>query len=928
MATNNVFLEATASDDVGDMTSEFVQGGNETTFEFKGSDMTNEFLDSEPAVSSLSSDIERFSTINKAVDTGNILASYIAKGTIGNIADFPFVIGNMLLDVSEYATGFPKGRAALPSQNFLNIDTGLLFDPERASDNEALKKKLRPVGIGLEFGSGFLTPQATMAKLAAGEDLARIRNVPFGTDITRLQRFLPTKGSQGITPTRTQVSPLPVGSQRAPGTLTQQITSPRANFVTGVMGATSALGSGGASYFSEGDPLAELFGGIATPFAALAGAKATTYALQKGKQLRAISPFGEDKTSSEAALELIQKHASDKTLAVANLRQAIEQGRTGSLATLTGDEGIASITNYLKNKNSEFGRKLGDINESSMRQLRENIDVLSPEASQLYFKNYIQGREEAINSVANGLLDDAYAKYRTDLQRVENGVIPASEASENLAQAIKLADEAGSNIIRDAWEGLKNPFVSRKNVLDFTKRVTDRDVPILSTDQQKKAVGKSFQGYIDTLRNTAEKGRVSIDELIKFRSNILSELRSLQGQSKTNPTIIAFGQQLQSDALDLILKAPGKGDSYRQASKITRDVKAIFEKLPFNITDEKTVGSNIFKTGEKGFSNADRLAKIAGYNEGVFGAANDYIRQAFASNIDVETGVLNMRSAKEFMKKHQETLSRPEYRALRDEFEQAIQSGRASEDLVAKVPKFRANRAKQAFNTYSLFDDPLEGVRTVLRSKSPTKDAKLLVRQANKDPSGLALEGLQRNFIDTILKNSFAFNAEGRLVTLPSASTKYTKLRNAAKIVFENKPESLKVLDDTVASIEKQMLLNKARPTTELAATNALADTLFRLAGVRVGRMVGNDIQTPALFAQMFRRLGIDAPLTKTTAQLENLILEPQAYSRLLKEALDTPDQVEIMTRAMQVDDILLQGVIQSSAREEEIQNLAQDFGM
>ena len=863
--------------------------------------------------SSLSSDIERFSTINKAVDTGNILASYIAKGTFGNIVDFPFVIGNMLLDVSEYATGFPKTRAALPSQNFLGIDTGLLFDPERASDNEALKKKLRPVG--LEFGSGFLTPQATMAKLAAGEDLTRIRNIPFG------------KGQQAITPTRTQVSPLPVGSQRAPGTLTQQMTSPKANFVTGVMGATSALGAGGASYFSEGDPLAELFAGIATPFAALAGAKATTYALQKGKQLRAISPFGEDKASPEAALELIQKHASDKTTAVANLRQAIEQGRTGSLATLTGDEGIASLTNYLKNRSVEFDRKLLDINESSMRQLRENIDVLSPEASQLYFKNYIQGREEAINSVANGLLDDAYAKYRTDLQRVENGVIPASEASENLAQAIKLADEAGSNIIQDAWEGLKNPFVSRKNVLDFTKRVTDRDVPILSTDQQKKAVGESFQGYIDTLRNTAEKGRVSIDELIKFRSNILSELRTLQGKSESNPTIIAFGQQLQSDALDLILKAPGKGDSYRQASKITRDVKAIFEKLPFNITDEKTVGSNIFKTGEKGFSNADRLAKIAGYNEGVFGAANDYIRQAFASNIDVETGVLNMRSAKEFMKKHQETLARPEYRALRSEFEQAIQSGRASEDLVAKVPKFRANRAKQAFNTYSAYDDPLDGVNSILRSKSPTKDAKLLVRQANKDPSGLALEGLQRNFIDTILKNSFKFQGSN-IVALPSASTKYTKLRNAAKIVFENKPESLKVLDDTVASIEKQMLLNKARPTSELAATNAMADTLFRLAGVRVGRMVGNDIQTPAIFAKMFQSLGIEAPLTKTTAQLENLILEPQAYSRLLKEALDTPDQVEIMTRAMQVDDILLQGVIQSSAREKEIQNLAQDFGM
>ena len=73
--------------------------------------------------------------------------------------------------------------------------------------------------------------------------------------------------------------------------------------------------------------------------------------------------------------------------------------------------------------------------------VRERVPLINPPFIFIfrffqYFKNYIQGREEAINSVANGLLDDAYAKYRTDLQRVENGVIPASEASENLAQAI------------------------------------------------------------------------------------------------------------------------------------------------------------------------------------------------------------------------------------------------------------------------------------------------------------------------------------------------------------------------------------------------------------------------------------------------------------------------------------------------------------
>ena len=93
-------------------------------------------------------DAERFS-VRKTVDTGNILAGYVNKGLVGNFMDLPFVLGNV---VSE-ALGSDL-RSPLPSQNLLGFDTGVFFDPERASTDKALKKSLRPLGVGLEFGVG------------------------------------------------------------------------------------------------------------------------------------------------------------------------------------------------------------------------------------------------------------------------------------------------------------------------------------------------------------------------------------------------------------------------------------------------------------------------------------------------------------------------------------------------------------------------------------------------------------------------------------------------------------------------------------------------------------------------------------------------------------------------------------------------------
>ncbi len=881
--------------------------------------------DSDPESVSLVEDAERFS-VRKAVDTGNILAGYVNKGLVGNFMDLPFVLGNV---VSE-ALGSDL-RSPLPSQNLLGFDTGVFFDPERASTDKALKKSLRPLGVGLEFGVGFALPQAALARTAGGMTGSAIKQTTFGVSDKAFmaplrQKFTPRKGPQALAPTSVARAPLPVGSKSAGGSVAQDLTSQGAN--TAFL-LTSGLSGGGAfagSLLSDGNPMAELAGGIVTPVAALLGAKTVGTVKQQFDLFRSGYDFLGKNKATEAAITAIASHAENPAIALQNLRIALNKGQTGSLAVLTKDEGIAGLTKYMQKRSPTgaaeegvvFNSRLLELDKRTARELADVVNNISDEAADGFFANFIQGRETALQKSVSGMIAEAEKRAATDAERASSGLISQSEASKALSAQIQAADDAATKGLDEVWATVPNNFVNKKNVLSFAKNALNKTSA--RTDQEALAVGNTFDKYINALIRTGEKGRIPVKELITFRSNILREIRNMQGNRQSNSYIEAFGQQLQNDAMDLILRSPG-GARYKAAANETKIIKDIFDRATFSQKDPETLGKNILASGEKGVANIDEMAKMAGYNEGILGAMDDYIRAAFHATAvkrdPVTPGVeiVDPAAGQRFLKKHYEVLQKETYAPLRAELEDAVRSQVVSQNLQNKGPKFMADRARQSFNTFAEFEFPTEAVNSIIRSKNPAKDAKLLVRQANKDKSGQALEGLQRTFVDSILSKAFKFDDGVATGVNRITPAQYAKLKNANKEIFSNNPESIKILDDVFSQIDSMVKAKGAKQVDAQMAADALSDALIRMAGVTIGgsrglgKITGSPLMTAGATSQFMRKYLGAKPIENTFRAMEEMIINPALYKDELTAALKATDEVEAIMRTQSLIDRLSIGV-------------------
>ena len=226
-----------------------------------------------------------------------------------------------------------------------------------------------------------------------------------------------------------------------------------------------------------------------------------------------------------------------------------------------------------------------------------------------------------------------------------------------------------------------------------------------------------------------------------------------------------------------------------------------------------------------------------------------------------------------------------------------------------------ADRARQSFNTFAAFEFPTEAVNSIIRSKNPAKDAKLLVRQANKDKSGQALEGLQRTFVDSILSKAFKFDDGVATGVNRITPAQYAKLKNANKEIFSNNPESIKILDDVFSQIDSMVKAKGAKQVDAQMAADALSDALIRMAGVTIGgsrglgKITGSPLMTAGATSQFMRKYLGTKPIENTFRAMEEMIINPALYKDELTAALKATDDVEAIMRTQSLIDRLSIGV-------------------
>lgn len=839
----------------------------------------------------LSDDLDGF-TLGEVSDTAGILGSYINKGLVGNLLDLPGGLFNMLTgaDPSDFRYVQPF------SQNFLGLDSGRIFDPSRQPGSDELKKSLRPVGVGLEFAAGAIGPQALISKYAQVATPA-IRSTPFVKG-----------GQQALAPTNLVRQPLPVGSQSVGGSIAQQQTGRAGNLMAGGVGALSGVGAAGMSNLSEGSPLAEAAGAIGLPIAALIGARS-------GAGLYSLAKTSKDlvgkKAVTESAIDQMATHATDFKKSILTAKKNLAEGKTGDLGVLSEDPGLMSFVKLMRSKGSpsktqaKFSTQALELDEKSSRQLLTDLQGVTDETADAFFSDFIKGREQGLSKAIQGQADNARLEAKSAMERAGTALeLSPDEAAQIATKQADQAAEAATTGLNKLWDGVPDSFVNRAKVEKAAKSFLSRAA--LDTDQEVIAAGKTLDPYFKALLATAQKGRVPAREIIKFRSNMLQVTRNLKAKNESNAALQKLADDAQEQILG-VLENSKASVAYRRAADETIKVHDIFKRGNIDFTDTQTIGKRMLGVGEGGAERVDQIAKAAGYNEGLLGAADDYVRAAFA-NAAVKNGVVDSRSANAFLKKHQSYLAQPQNKQLRAELEDAAFTQQATDNLIAKQSQFASERAKAAFNTFSELADPVRAVQSVLRNKQPRKAMNLLVRQAAKDPTGDALEGLRRTFVKTLIQKASGQKVgvseilEGPVGKL-KGTTAYDDMKPVLNDLFGDSPEQLKVIDDVFSQIKNIQRASSAPAAADSVVERVAFDSMLQYIGIRAAPIVSKGSGAGALSiagkaSSIMKKLFSERPKQQAYQIIEELMVNPEKYAKAAAAVANARDEVEMVRAA------------------------------
>ena len=861
----------------------------------------------------LSDDLDGF-TLGEVSDTAGILGSYINKGLVGNLLDLPGGLFNIATgaDPSDFRYVQPF------SQNFLGLDTGRLFDPSRQPGSDELKESLRPLGVGLEYAAGAIGPQALISKYAQVAAPA-IRSTPFTGSLKvspgsisgglTMPKITSVKGGQqALAPTNLVRQPLPTGFQSVGGSIAQQQTGKAGNLMAGGVGALSGVGAFGASNLSDGSPLAEAAGAIGLPIAALIGARS-------GAGLYSVFKTSKDlvgkKAVTESAIDQMATHATDFKKSILTVKKNIAEGKTGDLGVLSEDPGLMSFVKLMRSKGSpsktqaKFSTQAVELDEKSSRQLLTDLQSVTDETADAFFGDFVKGREQGLAKAIQGQADNARLEAKSAMERAGTALeLSADEAAQIATKQADQAAEAATTGLNKLWDAVPDPFVNRANVEKAAKSFLNRAA--LDTDQEVVAAGKTLDPYFKALLASAQKGRVPAREIIKFRSNMLQVTRNLKAKNESNAALQKLADDAQEQILG-VLENSKASVAYRRAADETKKVHDIFKRGDIDFTDTQTIGKRMLGVGEGGAERVDQIAKAAGYNEGLIGAADDYVRAAFA-NSAIKDGVVVPRSAETFLKKHQSYLAQPQNKQLRAELEDAAFTQKATDALISKQSQFTSERAKAAFNTFSLLDDPVRAVQSVLRNKQPRKAMSLLIRQAAKDPTGDALEGLRRTFVKTLIQKASGQKVgvseilEGPVGKL-KGTTAYDDMKPVLNDLFGDSPEQLKIIDDVFSQIKNIQRASSAPAAADSVVERVAFDSMLQYIGIRAAPIVSKGSGAGALSiagkaSSIMKKLFSERPKQQAYQIIEELMVNPEKYAKAAAAVANARDEVEMVRAA------------------------------
>jgi len=346
----------------------------------------------------------------------------------------------------------------------------------------------------------------------------------------------------------------------------------------------------------------------------------------------------------------------------------------------------------------------------------------------------------------------------------------------------------------------------------------------------------------------------------------------------------------------------GGANDLREAIASTKQFKLRFEsgetgrilgysksgapKIDPDLTLESTVG----RFGEKGAIDIEKIVQTPVAKE----ATERYLGRSF-TDYAAPDGTLSPTKAQRWIKNNEAILD--EYPGLKDLLSDASGAqefaNRTRTSMDARKAKLRNPKISVSARYLNKADLGQE-ISDIFKQRNSSKIANELVKQANKDASGEALEGLKAGFLEYMFDKSKggAFNELGERVTSGRALLRFIKENEPTlRMVFDNNQiKRLRRVGNDYAKLEQ---LRDAKGTTTINMEDLpskILEMAGRLGGARLGGELGSgsmggSLQYAGIFSSRGKALMQRLTHDKAKQYVQDAILseDPKMLQALLE---------------------------------------------
>lgn len=674
-------------------------------------------------------------------------------------------------------------------------------------------------------------------------------------------------------------------------------------WIAGISEVTGGAGMGAGRYVGEEvfperplvRPFAELAGGVAGGIAPTAVRFApTVMGIRKGKELiqKASLPFTEKGAKYRAGKFLKKQVVSPEETILKATEKTI-----GDLPPIvaTGEKRLMVL----------------------FKQFRDADPITDADAIKKISKS-IYKLEQELRSMGYGAPEVLKSVIKKQVASIELSIQKRITDSMNNAQkrlnALPVAERTSreSIIVREELEKvMKKEFADTQVLwndvpkkLEVTYSGSKQAYKNIKSDlaiAQREDMPSILKGSIIT-----KKGELTtLKEMQGLRSKLLEVQRIASKDGKWNKARIA-GEIADAilDDLDLAVD-----DSLSLAIMATREFKKRFEQgivgkilgrskfgVPA-ISPELTLDISIGRAGLKGTIDIDKVA----ITPDAIIATKRYISRSFTDYVtDKGTKSFNVTKAQKWIAGNEEILDK--FPELRSQMNDIAGSQKLADDtlVLMEARKKRLQDPRISNSARFLNADIGKEVDTIFKSSNPTNMTKELVRQARKDGTGEALEGLKGSYIDHILEKSSigAYNELGEQ-TLSGRTLQafMNKNRTTLREIFSQ--EEIVRMERIGKELSKLEMAESIQGKMVDIVMDDMPSNFLRMAsrvgGAQIGRWVarvtgGGTVQTPGIFSERFKNFA--QHLTKDRAfQLlhDAIISEDGKLLRALLLPIDKP---------------------------------------